>query len=206
MRILIFDPVAQRLYDDASLATEALGGTEATVIRIAQALDAQVMQPRRTASTGRYLSADAAVHPTHVISLRHPAAALIMRKRFPDAAHVLWLHDLLVAGGVADAFLEHGRALAGTNTTIVCVSDFHVRHVGSTLASLLPDAHFPLLRRVYNPIADDLLPDGTPVDPDTRASSSRSAPLARCGGNCLRCGSISRTRATSPCRRLPRTV
>ena len=166
MRILIFDPVTLRPYDDASLAGEALGGTEATVIRIARALDAQVMHPRRTASSGRYLSADAAVDPTHVISLRHPAAALMMRERFPDAAHVLWMHDLLVDGDAADAFLEHGRALAGTDTTIVCVSDFHLRQVAGALGTLLPDARFPLLRRVYNPIADDLLPDGTPVDPD----------------------------------------
>ena len=40
MRILIFDPVTLRLYDDAALASEALGGTEATVIRVAGALDA----------------------------------------------------------------------------------------------------------------------------------------------------------------------
>jgi len=166
MRILIFDPVTLRPYDDASLANEALGGTEATVIRIAQALDAQVIHPRRTASSGRYLSADAAVDPTHVISLRHPAAALMMRDRFPDAAHVLWLHDLLVAGDAADAFLKHGRALAGTDTTIVCVSDFHLGQVAGALATLLPDARFPFLRRIYNPIADDLQPDGTPVDPD----------------------------------------
>ena len=101
-----------------------------------------------------------------MISLRHPAAVLMMRERFPDAAHVLWMHDLLVAGDAADAFLKHGRALAGTDTTIVCVSDFHLRQVAGALGTLLPDARFPLLRRVYNPIADDLLPDGAPVDPD----------------------------------------
>ena len=166
MRILIVDPVTLRPYDDASLAGEALGGTEATVIRIAHALDAQVMHPRRTASSGRYLSADAAVDPTHVISLRHPAAALMMRSRFPDAAHVLWMHDLLVAGDAADAFLQHGRALAATDTTIVCVSDFHLGQVAGALGTLLPGVQFPLLRRIYNPIADDLVADGTPIDPD----------------------------------------
>lgn len=166
MRILIFDAVTLRPYDDATLAGEALGGTEATVIRVARALDAQVMQSPRVASSGRYLARDATVDPTHVIALRHPAATLLMRERFPDAAHFLWMHDLLAAGDAADAFAKHGRALANTDTIVVCVSDFHLRQVSGALRTLLPDVPLPLLRRVYNPIEDDLLPDGTPVDRD----------------------------------------
>ena len=166
MRVLIFDPLTARPYDDASLAREPLGGTEATVIRVARAIDAQVMQYHRASPSGRYIPIDGGVKPTHVISLRHPGAAVAMRAEFPDAVHVLWMHDLM-GPDLATAFRKYGRELARTETVAVCVSDFHVGHVRQALNELLPGSPPLELRRVYNPIDEDLAPDGTGFDGNT---------------------------------------
>ena len=53
--ILFLDPVCQRPYDTRTLATQASGGTEASLTRIADALDAFVMQHNRAEAWGRYL-------------------------------------------------------------------------------------------------------------------------------------------------------
>src|SRR5215469_10335658 len=52
--VLFFDPGCPTPYSRRTLEQAALGGTEATVIRIAEALDAEVMQHNRTESEGRY--------------------------------------------------------------------------------------------------------------------------------------------------------
>jgi hypothetical protein len=54
--ILFFDPVCQQPYDTRTLTDRATGGTEATLTRVADALDALVMQqtaPRPGAVTCR---------------------------------------------------------------------------------------------------------------------------------------------------------
>src|SRR5579884_2370802 len=59
--VLFYDPGCPAPYSRRTLETAALGGTEATVVRIAEALDADVMQHNRTEADGRYLPASAAI-------------------------------------------------------------------------------------------------------------------------------------------------
>jgi hypothetical protein len=51
---LFFDPTCQQPYDTRTLREQAMGGTEATVTRVADALDALVAQHNRTEASGRY--------------------------------------------------------------------------------------------------------------------------------------------------------
>jgi hypothetical protein len=45
--VLFYDPVCQEPYDTRTLRTAAMGGTEATLTRVADALDAFVIQHNR---------------------------------------------------------------------------------------------------------------------------------------------------------------
>ena len=85
---------------------------------------------------------------------------------FPQARVYLWLHDQLNPGS------KRGRRLASTAAllrelavTVVCVSDSQRRGVEATLARIGVGAQVRALT-IYNPVADALHPDGTPVDPD----------------------------------------
>lgn len=170
MRILFVDPVCPKPYDPQVLATEPLGGTEATVVRVAEGLAAKpgtgviVKQHNRDeeehgnaiyAPFGHY----ADYRPTHVIVLRAPMALYQARKQFPNAKLYLWCHDLFGGPGWAEGF----KAIVDTQTVPIVVSEFHKSNMYDTMRSLKLEYGIPC-RRIYNPIADDLQPDATPVD------------------------------------------
>ncbi|MFK5088423.1 hypothetical protein ACI4A4_28250, partial [Klebsiella pneumoniae] len=46
--VVFYDPVCQKPYDSLSIRQAAAGGTEASVVRVADALGAAVMQHNRT--------------------------------------------------------------------------------------------------------------------------------------------------------------
>lgn len=52
IRLVIIDPVTPKPYSDVTFHTRALGDTEATVIRIAEALNAIVLQYNRGRMSG----------------------------------------------------------------------------------------------------------------------------------------------------------
>ena len=54
--VLFYDPVCQQPYDTRTLHAQALGGTESTLVRIADALGAWVMQHNRSHDWERYRS------------------------------------------------------------------------------------------------------------------------------------------------------
>ena len=52
--VLFYDPLCQQPYDTRTLHTQAMGGTESTLVRVADALGAWVMQHNRTHDWERY--------------------------------------------------------------------------------------------------------------------------------------------------------
>lgn len=161
MKMVIVDPVTPHAYDASSLRNRPLGGTEATVIRIAEAMDAIVLQHNRVDNGGRYRSLASAVDPDCLVVLREPIAALEMAERFPRARKWLWLHDL--AGPGTDRgkkLLAHAARLAAQQVSLVCVSDFHAADVSASLAAL-PVLQRPRVIRVYNPVDLSPLSDAT---------------------------------------------
>ncbi|MGH8228138.1 MAG: glycosyltransferase family 4 protein [Steroidobacteraceae bacterium] len=162
---LFFDPSCQKPYCRRTLDAAALGGTEASVVRIAEALDARVMQHNRLSSAGRYLPAGPASGVEHLIVLRDPRAFAAIGKRFPGARHYLWIHDLMRPGSKRGRRLAAAApVLAQLGVTLVCVSDFQRRQAEAVLAGAGVGTRVRAVT-IYNPIDDGLVPDGSPVDP-----------------------------------------
>ena len=82
---LFFDPACVSPYRARTLEEAALGGTEATVVRIAEALDARVVQHNRTLAEGRDLPPVPLSDVEHLIVLRDPRALPALCKRYPGA-------------------------------------------------------------------------------------------------------------------------
>jgi len=169
MRILFVDGVAPKRYDPNVLATEPLGGTEGSVIRIAEELArrgnvVRVTQAKREESVkfkAEYtpFNTNQDFKPTHVVVLRAPLMLHTARKQFPGAKLYLWCHDIF--GG--ENWTQGFQAIIDTQAVPILVSNWHksqmydfARQIGFN--GVMPSRH------IYNPIDDDLKPDNTPVD------------------------------------------
>jgi glycosyltransferase involved in cell wall biosynthesis len=162
--ILFFDWTCQQPYDTRTLQQHAMGGTEASITRIADALDAFVIQHNRTEAYGRYRPPQRISGITHVVLNRDSRALPRIRELYPRARVYLWVHDQLNPGS------KRGRRLASTaallremSVTVICVSDSQRRGVEETLRRIQVDDRVRA-RTIYNPVDDALAPDGSPVD------------------------------------------
>jgi len=177
MRILFVDPCCPKPYDPKVLATEALGGTESTVIRVAEGLSQKlgghgvwVTQHNRGADHnscfvtpgGAYYSSfghNENAKPTHVVVLRAPQALYTARKQFPNAKLYLWNHDIFGGEGWDKGY----QAIVDTQAVPIMVSTWHQAQMYDHMNSIRFKATIPS-RRIYNPIDNDLVPDDTTVD------------------------------------------
>lgn len=164
--ILIYDGVCPKPYTLQTLRDEPMGGTEATVLRIADALHAKdynvVVEQRHRlnheTTNVHYTPLDQTLegfNPKVVITLRDAGHYVSNKLRFPKAKHFLWLHD--VASG--DYGLHLRMHLKGQEGTLVTVSDWHRTNVREELsdASLYGNLR---VKRVYNPLASDCVNKG----------------------------------------------
>jgi glycosyltransferase involved in cell wall biosynthesis len=164
--ILFYDPVCQQPYDTRTLREQAMGGTEATLTRIADALGAFVMQHNRTEAFGSYLPPARLAGIEHVVINRDSRALPVVRELFPQACVYLWIHDLLRPGSRRARWLATTTSLMrDMSVSVVCVSDTQRRGVEATLEQMGLDGSVRA-RTVYNPVCDELQPDGSAVDPD----------------------------------------
>lgn len=168
MKILFVDPCCPKPYDPTILKAEPLGGTEATVVRLAEAIG----QKGHTVAVKQHNRTDASYHdsqylpfgmvyaqPTHVVVLRAPQALAQARKQFPTAKLYLWCHDMFGGPGWAEGF----KLLSSTQTMPITVSEWHRSQMYDAMRQLGASGALPC-RKIYNPIADDLMPDTTPID------------------------------------------
>jgi glycosyltransferase involved in cell wall biosynthesis len=174
MRVVFLDVTAPKPYDHHTLATAPQGGTESTVTRIAEGLAARGHEVTigqnvrrlfsRTLPVGcEYVPYDYALKATRpdvVVCLRTPSLIPIARRIFPDAKPFLWLHDFN-----QNQILDSYPQLEGSGTRIICVSQTHKTRVASELISRIGVVKGVTVSYIYNPIADDLQPDATQVDP-----------------------------------------
>lgn len=164
MRIAFVDTLAPRPYDARPETLVGLGGTESTLVRIAEALRRnEEVELRQSARTDDIFSAGLRCLPfrpdrgaDHFVVINAWKVALLLRRRHPDAAITLWLH---VFPGRHNRAM--GAALARARIGIVCVSGSHARW----LRQWLPGP-WPQITHIPNPVADALAPDSTPRDPD----------------------------------------
>lgn len=162
MKTLLFiDNVTPTPYDLNTFRTQGMGGTESTVVRIAEALsalmDVRVEQHNRDFSSGLYHPSGYTRSADYVIVLRNPYEVIRARERFPKAKVYLWCHDLPTPA------LGHALPALHQGNGVLAVSDWHRTQILETLKAGGFTGGFPI-QTVYNPIEDDLTPDETPVD------------------------------------------
>jgi glycosyltransferase involved in cell wall biosynthesis len=162
--VLFFDPNCQSPYSRRTLEEAALGGTEASVTRIAEALDALVMQHNRIAPEGRYLPPGTANGIDHLVILRDSRKVREICAGFPNARVYLWMHDLVRPGSKRGRRLAaSAQTLAQLDVTLVCVSDFQRRQAEAVLR-LAGVSRRVRAVTIYNPVDDALVPTGSPFD------------------------------------------
>lgn len=159
--VLFIDPVAYKHYDVTTLDTEALGGTESTVIRVAEGLAARGLTVgvanahTQEATAGAYafylpMNEDLLkTNPTHVISLRGTSGMT----RFPKAFKYSWQHDYPDnrLNDMIDTFVEQ-------NAIVIGVSDFHVTELQRRFHNE-NYSKIPKTKRIYNPLDPRILVD-----------------------------------------------
>lgn len=163
---LFFDPSCRQPYDSRTLQQQAMGGTEATVTRVADALEALVVQHNRTEDYGRYRAPRKMPEIANVVINRDSRILPRIRELYPNARVYLWLHDRLKPGSKRAGWLATtADLLRETAATIVCVSNSQRAGVEAALGTmrLAESVH---TRTIYNPIDDSLAPDGTSFDAD----------------------------------------
>jgi len=166
-RTIFFDPCCPQPYDTRTLQNQAMGGSEATLARIADSLGALVVQHNRTETWGRYGPPVPQPAIERVVVNRDSRALPMVRKLYPHARVYLWLHDRVEPRSRRARWLASTASLLReTAAHIVCVSDFQRRGVESTLRSI--GVHDGVrASTIYNPVNVTLPPGDAVIDPDT---------------------------------------
>jgi glycosyltransferase involved in cell wall biosynthesis len=152
MKIVIVDPETYKPYSLENLSGGGLGGTEATVVRLAEAIDATVLQHNRVANVGRYRQMNSGEDPSHIIVVRDTLQAVQQAEMHPTARTYLWLHDLAGPDTPRGKTLrECASRLTQHRITLVCVSDFQAADISKNFLGLL-SADRPSITRIYNPV------------------------------------------------------
>jgi glycosyltransferase involved in cell wall biosynthesis len=165
-RLAIVDPLAPRPYAGLGDSLAGLGGTEATVVRVAGRLGPTVTvfqsareRPEEVGGVA-YAPFNPAAPlpgaPDTILVVNAWKVALKLRRLHPEARLAVWLH---VFPGRHNRVM--GPALAAAGIGIICVSASQARFLRGYLRAPLPE-----ISHVPNPIADDLLRDETPRDRD----------------------------------------
>jgi glycosyltransferase involved in cell wall biosynthesis len=163
---LFFDPSCLQPYDSRTLRAQAMGGTEATVTRVADALDALVVQHNRTESYGRYRAPEKMPEVANVVINRDSRALPRVLELYPHARFFLWIHDQLNPGSKRAGWLAAtAPLLRERKVTVVCVSHSQRAGVEAALRTMRLQGDVQT-HTIYNPIDDSLMPDGSAVDRD----------------------------------------
>lgn len=172
MKLVFFDPKCPRPYDSRALVAQGLGGTEATVVRVANALSAEhdvtVLQHNREHAVEEHGSlrflpvtqgSSYISRANHVVFIQK-AQHITRVARQTRGRLWLWLHNYLV-DEVPYFWQDHFRHRLG----IVCVSQTHAEHTRQHITGLSVNRwSFGFLERagivhIHNPIDDALAPD-----------------------------------------------
>ncbi|OGT47392.1 MAG: hypothetical protein A3E83_06540 [Gammaproteobacteria bacterium RIFCSPHIGHO2_12_FULL_41_20] len=168
---MFYDVTAPFNYTYATLQERALGGVEATVLRVAHALSCY--HDVYIAQRGRLVLENQFAQGVHYVSLvtanqLHPDVVVLLRQSnwlerigelFPAAQHYFWMHNLPPKNLSASL-----PALVKYGYEIIAVSQFHRKEIENRLRpwyskfSRYRQASTPV-SVIYNPIEDELVPD-----------------------------------------------
>lgn len=166
-RITFVDPLAPRAYSGAPGQLKGLGGTEATLVRVCEALAPSVPIVVRQSARIAPAEFSGGIHyggfnaknrlpedPNVIVVVNSWKVALKLARMHPEARVIVWLH---VFPGRRHRALAPALKAAGVE--IICVSASHARWLRGFMGE---DA--PRIGHIYNPVADELVPDETPRD------------------------------------------
>lgn len=166
--LIIVDTTTPRPYEQATLTTEGIGGTEATVIRVAEGLakagaKVAVLEHNLTMPL---MGENAYYLPIDMIHSISTEAMIMLRgiqfvDKFPKAKKFSWHQDVPgpALRAMRDKFIEH-------NVTVVGVSKWHKGAIQDSICDPRQTLN-PVVKYVYNPVPDDLMvPPGIRVKYD----------------------------------------
>lgn len=154
MNVLLIDVVAYKKYDANTLQKEALGGSEASLIRVARGLarrghDVAVFQAvdahrdEAIIQGVRHVHDSSDVTPDVVIHFRTGELIAAFREQYPKARHLMWTQDFFTKDSL--------KGLEGEE--IVCLSNAHVKQVQETLDA--NGAKSYTIHRIHNMVEID---------------------------------------------------
>ncbi len=161
--VLFLDTTSNKYYDRFTLEKHALGGSEASVIRIAEGLGSLGLKvgviearidPYFEPIIGQYafyFHSDDAVNlrTKHYVQVRGNTNPQL----FPGAKKYIWLHDICTSEN------EWLPSLKEHNTTVIGVSEFHKQNIKNTILE------YDNVTHIYNPVPDEIYVDNS-VTPD----------------------------------------
>ena len=178
MNILIVDPNCPKPYDNNSLLTGGLGGTESTIIRIANKLaelnTVVVSQHNRIEDyspkerlyfTGTWNENKFIKSPDIIVFIQKTQFVRQLKNKYPKARKLLWLHNY-----IKDEIYFNLPDIILYNVEILCVSHTHKTHTFQTIQNnLLKEIFFKYLYRlkihyIYNPVDIDSSLYTSPID------------------------------------------
>lgn len=166
--ILFIDTVSPYFYDSSTLDTQGLGGTEATVIRVSEALGLAGFKvgvinhklEREHIGHNVYflpLSYLQTVKAKYVVGIR----SLKYVPNFAGSLKFVWHHDL-----VHKDMLESVPALIKHDIQVIGVSKWHQHHITDSICNR-DETLNPIVKYVYNPVQDNIfVPRGISIDYD----------------------------------------
>jgi glycosyltransferase involved in cell wall biosynthesis len=168
MKTIVFiDGVCPKPYTGHTLQTQGLGGSEASLVRVAEGLsthyDVVVVQHNRVNSEtylGVTYQSAVPAHADFVVVLRAQALIPAVRKTFPEAKVFLWLTDL-----PQTALMYGAQALSDNKVTLIGVSKFHENGIKDMIMRGQPTGPLRVIH-IYNPVDDTLVSDNTPTNPN----------------------------------------
>ena len=183
MRILFYDGLTPFPYDAEIMNRQGIGGTESTVVRVAEGLSAmhdvavaqRARQKRSSPHSGlRYIPLEDPApfdgkQPDWVIVLRKHRHVPPLRKRFPSSAMISWIHNWQRAESAIQRI-----GLARNRCAVITVSDARRAAtdgvingpVARIIGTLSGGGGIVPVHRIYNPVDERLAPNDTPVDPN----------------------------------------
>ena len=181
MKILFYDVVTPTPYTNQTLLETGLGGTEATITRVAHSLKehhsiyvaqhCRDKQDDKLSDGVHYISLETAnaLKPDVVVLLRYYNWLEKVGKQFPNARHYFWMHNM-----PSKALYGVRETLVKYRYQVIAVSLFHQREIERRLhgkwyqrlmSPRFKNSIIPV-HVIYNPIDDHLEPNDTPWNPN----------------------------------------
>lgn len=181
MHVLFIDSTYHKPYSLQNLRTQALGGTEATVLRVlgrlAEYCHITFAQSHRTVieveDNGlRYIPLDSVWKeqiptPDAIVCIRSMSLLQRLCASFPRAKKYVWMHNLRKR-----EIILYKQQLHRAGAALICVSKYHREHTNrrinegplSRLGGFMLGIHDIPVHYIYNPIDDELRPGEYDID------------------------------------------